>query len=135
MIAKRFAAKFSTLPKWASVDPFTLGGKHPHTVVNFLNGKEFKSGKNLLPIVDPMNGEHFINVDLVDSSETQGFVDSQKSTPRFGLHNPIRNVHRYTMYGDIYFRIAEEMRKKETETFFTKLIQRTMPKSWAQCLG
>lgn len=82
-----------------------------------------------------MNGETFINVDLVTDSETQGYIDSQKSTPRYGLHNPIKNVARYNQYGDIYFKIAAEMRKKEVETFFTKLIQRTMPKSWVQCLG
>lgn len=53
-----------------------------------------------------MNGETFINVDLVTDSETQGFIDSQKSTPRYGLHNPIKNVARYNQYGDIYFKIA-----------------------------
>ncbi len=39
------------------------------------------------------------------------------------------------MYGDVFFKIAQEMRKKEVEAFWTRLIQRVMPKSDIQCLG
>ena len=39
------------------------------------------------------------------------------------------------MYGDIFFRIAEEMRKPEVLDFFVKLTQRVMPKSKIQVTG
>jgi 1-pyrroline-5-carboxylate dehydrogenase len=39
------------------------------------------------------------------------------------------------MYGDIFFKIAAEMRKPEIQDYFTKLIQRVMPKNTAQIVG
>jgi len=39
------------------------------------------------------------------------------------------------MYGDVFFKIAEQMRKPEVENFFVKLVQRVMPKSTAQVVG
>ena len=39
------------------------------------------------------------------------------------------------MYGDITAKLVAEMRKPEVETFFTRLIQRVVPKSEAQCRG
>lgn len=101
---------FATLPKWATVDPFSLSGSKPHTVTNILEGKTV-TYKKTIPIVDPMNGEHFLNVSTPEGSELDGFIESQKNVPKYGLHNPIKNVHRYTMYGDIFFKIAAEMRK------------------------
>lgn len=57
MLLSRLIQRFSTIPSWASVDPNTLSGKNPHTVVNFLNGKQFKTlGKDIRTIVDPLNG-------------------------------------------------------------------------------
>ena len=39
------------------------------------------------------------------------------------------------MYGDVTFKVAEEMRKPEVLDFFARLIQRTSPKSYAQARG
>lgn len=82
-----------------------------------------------------MNGENFINVSMAEGKELDDFAESQRKVPSYGLHNPIRNVHRYNMYGDIFFKIAEEMRKPQVQDFFVKLTQRVMPKSWAQVVG
>lgn len=30
---------FASLPKWATVDPYSLSGSKPHTVANILDGK------------------------------------------------------------------------------------------------
>ena len=46
---------FASLPKWATVDPFTLSGAKSHTIKNILDGKAYQSPKTI-PIVDPMNG-------------------------------------------------------------------------------
>ena len=126
--------KFATIPKWATVDPYTLNGSKPHTVVNILDG-QIKTYNKKVPIVDPLNGENFINVSTPEGKELDAFVESQRKVPLSGLHNPIKNVHRYNMYGDIFFRIASEMRKPEIQDFFVKLTQRVMPKSTPQVTG
>lgn len=41
-------------------------------------------------------------------------------------------AHRYLLYGDVSFRVAEEMRKPAVQDFFARLIQRVAPKSWDQ---
>ena len=46
---------FASLPKWATVDPYTLNGSAPHTVTNILDGKTV-TYKKTIPIVDPLNG-------------------------------------------------------------------------------
>lgn len=51
-----------------------------------------------MPIVDPMNGEVFINVPDTQISEIQPFVDSLKSVPKSGLHNPLKNPERYLLW-------------------------------------
>lgn len=123
--------KFATLPSWATVDPYTLNASKPHTVNNILDGKMVSYAKTI-PVVDPINGENFIHVSTPEGKELDAFVESQRKVPSYGLHNPIRNVHRYNMYGDIFFRIAAEMRKPEIQDYFAKLTQRVMPKSFPQ---
>ena len=72
--------------------------------------------------------------------DTQGdelvpFVENLAQVPKSGLHNPLLNPERYLLYGDICARLTAEMRKPEVETYFTRLIQRVVPKSEAQCRG
>ncbi len=52
---------FSTIPSWATVDPFTLNSNKPHTVQNLLNGK-WATYRKTVPIVDPLNDGVFLNV-------------------------------------------------------------------------
>ncbi len=89
---------FSSLPKWATVDPFTLSAKNPHTISNILDGKLVSSAKSS-PIIDPLNGGVFLHSPLPEKAELDAFVASQKKIPSYGLHNPIRNVNRYMQYG------------------------------------
>lgn len=44
---------------------------------------------------------------------------------------PHRN-NRYLMYGDVSFRVAEQLRRPDVAEFFARLIQRVAPKSHAQ---
>jgi len=53
-----------------------------------------------------------------------------KSVPIYGLHNPLLNVERYRMYGDILIKVAAKMHEPEVLEFFIKLIQRVAPKSY-----
>lgn len=77
-----------------------------------------------------MNGEDFIKIpDATNPEELDPFIASSKLCPKSGLHNPLKNPERYNLYGDICFKIAEEMRKPEVVEYFCKLLQRVIPKS------
>lgn len=54
VIARQFYT-FTSLPKWATVDPYSLSGSKPHTVKNILDGKIMNYNKTI-SIPDPMNG-------------------------------------------------------------------------------
>jgi hypothetical protein len=54
---------FASLPKWATIDPYTLSASKPHTVSNILDGKII-TYKKAIPIVDPLNGGNFLNVSV-----------------------------------------------------------------------
>ena len=84
-------------------------------------------------IPDPLNGEPFLKVP--DTTEYSEFINSLDSCPKSGLHNPLKNVERYLMLGEVCAKSAELLREDEIEKYFCKLIQRVMPKSDAQCLG
>jgi len=116
---------------WATVNPNTLSEKDPYVVSNLVNG-EWKSSKEYVDIPDPMNGSTIIKCPNTTMEELQPFKDSLTACPKTGLHNPFKNPERYLMYGDVSFRVAEEMRKPEVVDFFTKCIQRVVPKSYAQ---
>jgi 1-pyrroline-5-carboxylate dehydrogenase len=126
---------FSNIPKWATIDPWKVSKENPHTLSNILDGNVFKS-KKTEPLVDPLNGGDFLFNSLPENQKVlDDYVASQKNVPHYGLHNPLRNVHRYMQMGEIFLKIATEMRKPEVEKFFVTLLQRVMPKSYAQCLG
>ena len=58
-----------------------------------------------------------------------------KNCPRHGLHNPLKNVERYKMYGDICRKITTALHDDEIFMHFVNLIKRTFPKSDAQAIG
>ena len=68
-------------------------------------------------------------------SEIGPFVERMRNCPRSGLHNPLKNVERYTMLGEVMAKGAAELGKPEVTEYFAKLIQRLVPKSWPQCMG
>ena len=113
---------------FASVDPWALSDKQPHTVMNLVDGKWSESAKkHVLP--DPLTGKHFINVSDVQENEIDIFVKSLNTCTKSGLHNPLKNPQRYLKFGDISARAAAKMRDPEVMQFFAKLIQRVAPKS------
>lgn len=86
---------FSKIPSWATVDPWTLSKDKPHTISNILDGQVKKSSKTE-PIVDPLNGGNFIYNSLPENKqELDAYVTSQRKVPHHGVHNPIKNVHRF----------------------------------------
>lgn len=131
----RATQSFSSLPKWATLDPHALSSSRPHTISNILDGEILPTAARTTAIPDPLNGGSFLFSPLPERSELDAFAASQRKIARFGLHNPLRNVGRYMQMGEIFLRIATEMRRPEVEDYFVRLIQRVMPKSRAQVVG
>ncbi|CAM9710911.1 unnamed protein product, partial [Ectocarpus sp. 8 AP-2014] len=119
---------------FASVDPGSLSGSNPHTVKNLLGGRWVESSAHeTLP--DPLNGEPFLKVPATTPSEAQAFVASLELCSKSGLHNPFKSPERYLAYGSATAKAAALMAVPEVEDFFTRLIMRVAPKSYAQANG
>ncbi len=124
----------SQIPEYASVDPFNgMTGSDPGVVRNLLGGIWTESDRFRADIPDPMNGEPFLKVP--DTREFGAFISNLRKCPKHGLHNPYKNPGRYLELGRVCARAATLLAEQETCDYFTKLIQRVMPKSWQQCLG
>ncbi len=119
---------------FATLDPKTLSGAKPTQLYNLVGGK-WTLPRESSDIPDPLNGEIFLKMPNTRSDEIQPFLDSLASCPKSGLHNPLKNVERYRMYGDISAKAAAAIRQPEVADFFARCVQRVMPKSYAQAMG
>jgi len=119
---------------FATVDPFAgMTGSSPGQLQNLAAGQWQDVDTYRDDIVDPMNGEAFLQVP--DTEDMAHFVAGLESCPKSGLHNPLRNNDRYVHLGRVCAKSAALLATPEVEEFFTKLTQRVMPKSWQQCLA
>ena len=96
----------TTVPGWATLDPNALGVvSTPHYVGNIVGGTWQPEGiiKNTLTIPNPMDRDASALFTVADTSmdELAPFVKSMEAVSKSGVHNPLRNVERYLMYGDI----------------------------------
>ena len=67
--------------------------------------------------------------------ELPPFIESLKSVPKSGVHNPLKNVERYLMFGEVSRKAGEALSDPQIAQFFVDAIQKTVPKSHAQALG
>ncbi|XP_054806746.1 delta-1-pyrroline-5-carboxylate dehydrogenase 12A1, mitochondrial isoform X2 [Prosopis cineraria] len=116
---------------FATVDAEEISGSRPAEVHNLVQGKWIGASK-WNTIVDPLNGEPFIKVADVDEMSIQPFVQSLSSCPKHGLHNPFKEPERYLLFGEISAKAAHLLSLPKVSDFFTRLIQRVSPKSYAQ---
>ena len=124
----------SKVPIFATVDPFDgMTGNAPAEFQNLVGGQWVSEDTFLPDIVDPLNGAHFMNVP--DTQDVAPFIAGLKSCPKTGLHNPFKNTERYPALGNVCARAAAALAEPQVEDYFTRLIQRVMPKSWNQCKG
>ena len=114
--------------------PDEISGAKPARLMNFIDGK-WVQAKKYREVMDPMSGEPFIQMADTSEKELAPFIRSLAKCPKYGLHNPIMNVERYLMYGQISERLAGFLRSGKGERYFTRLIQRVMPKDTEQCRG
>ena len=119
---------------FATVDPFAgMTGEAPGQLQNLVNGQWVDAPDYRDDIVDPMNGERFLNVP--DTQDMTPFIAGLESCPKSGLHNPLKHNDRYVHLGRVCARAAALLATDEVEEYFTRLTQRVMPKSWQQCLA
>ncbi len=93
----------SSQPSWATIDPKSLGTNPDiYAVPNFVNG-EWKSAKSTIIIPHPMDrdAQPIFTVPDTQVEELEPFLASLRQVPKSGLHNPIKNPHRYVEYGEI----------------------------------
>ena len=103
-------------------------------MLNLVDGK-WKATKDYKPVIDPINGGKFIHMPNTNEEELKEFAESLKKVPKTGLHNPLKNIERYVLYGQICRRASELLNKEEITHHFAKLIQRFVPKHFDQALG
>ena len=124
----------SHVPEFATIDPYCgMTGARPGDVRNLVSGNWTSGDQFRTDIPDPMNGEPFLNVP--DTTDYSAFIRNLRKCPKSGLHNPLKNPQRYVELGQVCARAAALLADEETSDYFTKLIQRVMPKSWQQCKG
>lgn len=122
------------LPKWATVDPCGISAASPGVAHNLAGGK-WSGAAARRNIIDPLNGENMISTPDTNSEEAWVFAQNMRRVPKSGLHNPLKNPHRYKLYGDIAAAMSAAMREPAVEDYFTRLIQRVVPKHRAQAKG
>ncbi|KAF4655807.1 Succinate-semialdehyde dehydrogenase, mitochondrial [Perkinsus chesapeaki] len=114
-------------------DPFRVGGE-PVKLHNFVDGQWLRAESHK-SVVDPLNGEVMAEMPQTNETELEPFLESMKSVPKCGLHNPLRHLERYRLYGKVSCQLASALRIPEIRNHFAKCIQRVTPKSWTSCLN
>ena len=124
----------SRVPAFATVDPFDgMTGQRPATLQNLVSGGWQQSASGYADIVDPMNGDVFLKVP--DTQDHAPYIEGLRSCPKSGMHNPLKNPHRYVELGQVCAKAASLLAEQDVSDYFTKLIMRVMPKSWNQAYG
>lgn len=130
---KAFSTGDSVISAFATVNPENLTAKNAKA--QNLCGGEWHNTKEWEDLIDPLSGKIMGKIPLTQPEESKMFIDSLATCPRHGLHNPLKNPERYLMYGQVCKKAAGLLDDPKVSDFFVKLMQRVMPKSYAQCLG
>lgn len=121
-------------PVFATVDPHRgMTTADPGVVLNLLGGSWVAADTVRPDLPDPLHGGDFLLVP--DTEDFAPYVERLRSCPKSGRHNPFRNPERYVYLGSVCARAAAILAEQGVADYFTRLIQRVMPKSWEQCHG
>jgi len=124
----------SQIPSFATIDPFNgMTPDKPGIARNLVAGSWVDGSQFLPDLPDPMSGGGFLNIP--DTTDIEPFLASLRTCPKSGLHNPQKNPQRYVELGQVCAKAAAILAEPEVSDYFTKLIQRVMPKTWKQCKG
>ncbi len=116
------------------IDFYEKGNNGNIQVKNLVNG-EWTSTRETSKIISPLNGNQIFTVPETHLDETDPFAQGLKDTPQHGLHNPLRNVHRYKSLSQVFFNAAVYLDTEAGLKYFSFLVQMCMPKSYKQCEG
>jgi len=101
---------------------------------NFVGGKWMET-KSYSSLINPCTGSDLLDYPNTEPDELEPFLNGLSGCPKSGLHNPLKNVERYRMLGQVSFRAAVALEDPEVANYFARLIQSVMPKSLIQCMG
>lgn len=112
----RYLTTLSThhsIPTWATLDPNELGTVSTHNVQNVVGGHWQTEDEiaNKLIIPNPLNRDGLPICTVPDTSaeELGPFIQSMESVSKSGVHNPLKAVDRYLMYGEISRKVRHDM--------------------------
>ena len=103
-------------------------------VSNIVDGEYANTAKRAV-VINPLDGTPMFDQPDTQVDEIKPFLDSLAKCPKSGRHNPIKNVERYKMLGEVSFQVAMALEDPKVERYFALLIQKVMPKSYPQCVG
>ncbi len=101
---------------------------------NFVNGNWIATAK-YEEFLDPLNGMKYIEAPLTDKNEMEDIINLMNACPKSGLHNPLKNIDRYLLYGQVMRKVTDALYNEEIFDHFVKLIQRVFPKSEMQAIS
>ena len=107
-------ATSKSCPSFATVDPFDgMTGATPAAAQNLVSGSWLPGESMRDDIPDPMSGDAFVAVP--DTQDIAPFLQSLASCPKTGLHNPLKNTHRYVHLGRVCARAAALLAEDDVE--------------------
>ena len=130
----------NVVPQWSTLDPNKLGvDEQPHHVQNIVGGhwQSVDSTLSKLTIPHPLdrNAPPICTVADTNVDELGPFIKSMENVTKSGVHNPLKNVERYLMYGDISRKAGDALSNPVIAEYFAQAIMKCVPKSHAQALG
>ncbi|XP_026189882.1 delta-1-pyrroline-5-carboxylate dehydrogenase 12A1, mitochondrial [Cyclospora cayetanensis] len=129
------SGKNSSVSAFSNLDfDGAASGSRPHTLQNLVGGR-WASARKTYDVINPLNGTVLAHAPHTQPDELEPFIASLSRCSKSGLHNPLKAVNRYLLYGEICQRAAALLHDQEVFSFFVSCIQMTMPKSKAQAEG
>lgn len=113
---KTSLASHDTLPSWATLDPSSLGvDTEPYHVQNIVKGIWDGDTKYKIEIPNPLDRDAPSICTIPDTTidELGPFIGSLEKISKSGVHNPLKNVERYLMYGEISKKVSIRVNNNE----------------------
>jgi 1-pyrroline-5-carboxylate dehydrogenase len=105
---------------------------------NIIDGKYVDTAKTTT-IINPLDGTDMFTQPDTQVDEIKPFLDSLAKCPKSGRHNPTRfmdrGVNRYLMLGEVSRKASNALKDSDVADYFARLIQKVMPKSYAQAMA
>jgi 1-pyrroline-5-carboxylate dehydrogenase len=127
----------SSIPSWATYDPYNAGDvAEPYAVRNLVGG-HWTTTKSTMEIIHPLDKDKHPIFTICDTQQDEvgPFIDSLRKCTKSGMHNPLKNPDRYLKFGDISRKAGHALMEPDVAEYFTKAIMSCVPKSHAQAAG